>query len=410
MRYTIRRGRRFAPDAALQGAAPERRVTTRVALLGSDCRGLRPALLVAEGDQVARGQALFSDRRQERLHFTSPVSGTIVAITRGERRSLDSLVIEVGGDAVRQFSPPAPGRAGMQALLLESGLWQAFRTRPFERIPDPNAAPPAAIFVTAIDTAPLAPDPRSIIEASHEAFERGVLALCLLTDGAVHLCQAPGTPLVTPTTQIQVAEFDGPHPAGLPGTHIHFILPASARRMVWHVGYQDVIALGMLLATGDLTGERVVSIGGDAVNSPRLLRTFQGADLRQLAADDMTSGAIRVVSGPAIGGREARFLGRYHRQVSVLAVPEQRQRPAWLATLGDRAILPLPAYDQVMPLGLLAIPLLRALAAGDVETAERLGCLELGEDDMALLSHVCPTGGDYGPMLRFALDELEAAA
>lgn len=410
MRYTIRRGRRFAPDAAFQGAAPERRVTTRVALLGSDCRGLRPALLIAEGDQVARGQVLFSDRRQERLRFTSPVAGTVVAITRGERRSLDSLVIEVGGDAVRQFTPPVPGRAGMQELLLESGLWQAFRTRPFERIPDPDAAPPAAIFVTAIDTAPLAPDPRSVIVAEVDAFERGARALEALTDGLVHVCQAPGPPLVQRTERLRVAEFDGPHPAGLPGTHIHFILPASVRRLVWHIGYQDVIALGTLLTTGDVPGERVVSIAGDAVGSPRLLRTYQGADLRQLVAGDISADASRIVSGPAIGGREALYLGRHHRQVSVLAAGQPSRRPAWLAALDERAILPLPAYEQVMPLDLLVVPLLRALAAGDVETAERLGCLELGEDDMTLLSHVCPTGSDYGAMLRFALDELEAAA
>lgn len=410
MRYTIRRGRRFAPDAAWQGAAPERRATTRVALLGSDCRGLRPALAVAEGDQVARGQTLFSDRRQQRLSFTSPVSGTVAAITRGERRSLDSLVIEVGGDAVRGFDPPAPGRAGMQDILLESGLWQAFRTRPFERIPDPEAAPPAAIFVTAIETAPQAPEPRSIIAAAADTFERGVRGLQLLTDGPVHVCQAPGAPLAKPSDRVRVSEFDGPHPAGLPGTHIHFILPASARRMVWHIGYQDVIAIGTLLATGEVPGDRVVSIAGDGMGSSRLVRTFQGADLRQLVADDLRSGATRLVSGPAIGGREARFLGRYHRQISVLDLACQRRRPAWLAALGDRAILPLPAYEQVMPLRLLAVPLLRALAAGDVETAERLGCLELGEEDMALLSHVCPIDGDYGPMLRFALDELEAAA
>lgn len=410
MRYTIRRGRRFAPAAALVEATPQWRPTTHVAMLGSCHGGLRPALTVAVGDAVARGQLLYSDRRQPRLAFTSPVSGRVVAISRGERRSLDSLVIEVSGEAARHFDAPRPGRAGLQDLLLEAGLWPAFRTRPFERIPDPDAAPPAAIFVTAIDTAPLAPEPRSIIVAEVEHFERGVRALELLTDGPIHVCQAPGTPLVKPSDRVQVSEFDGPHPAGLPGTHIHFILPASARRMVWHIGYQDVIGIGKLLATGEIPGDRVVSIAADGGHRPPLVRTFQGADLRQLIGGDLPAGAIRLVSGPTPGGREARFLGRYHRQVSVAAAPEQRRRPAWLVALGDRAILPLPAYEDAMPLDLLAVPLLRALAAGDVETAERLGCLELGEDDMALLSAVCPTGSDYGAMLRHALDELEAAA
>ena len=415
MRIAIRRGMDIRLAGAPVQSLGEVRPAGFAALLGRDYPGIRPHFLVEVGEAVVRGQPLFVDRKRPDIAFTAPVSGTVADIARGARRMLDALVLRVGDAPPRRFDSIDPADPGaLRQLLLASGLWTAFRTRPFERLPDPDASP-AAIFVTAIDTAPLAADPALVISANETAFRAGVEALGHLTEGPVFVCQAPGAPLAPEAGRIRVAEFAGPHPAGLPGTHIHHLMPASAARTVWHIGYQDVIAIGLLLATGELWGERIVSLAGPAVRRPRLVHVAPGADIDELASGGNVAPDAALLSGSVLHGHSSRFLGRYHTQVTALS-----PRPG-VGRLGDAlrwllrrrphdAILPVTAYERVMPLGLLPVPLLRALAVGDVETAERLGCLELAEDDLALLNYVCPTGTDYGPLLRHALDEIGEAA
>lgn len=416
MRIAIRRGM----DIRLAGAPVQQLGDARragfAALLGRDYPGIRPHFLVEVGDQVVRGQPLFVDRKRPAITFTAPVSGTVADIARGARRMLDALVLRVGDAPPRRFDGVDPADpTALRRLLLESGLWTAFRTRPFERLPDPDATP-AAIFVTAIDTAPLAADPAVIVAANDTAFRAGVEALGRLTKGPVFVCQAPGAPLAPEGGPVRIAEFAGPHPAGLPGTHIHHLMPASAARSVWHIGYQDVIAIGLLLATGELWGERIVSLAGPAARRPRLVHIAPGADIDEIAAADSVEPGTAILSGSVLHGRSSRFLGRYHTQVTALRPRQEtpgrlREGLRWLLRRrAHDAILPVTAYERVMPLGLLPVPLLRALAVGDVETAERLGCLELAEDDLALLSYVCPAGTDYGPLLRHALDEIGEAA
>lgn len=417
----------------------------RVALLGEEYIGMRPSMAVREGDRVQKGQLLFEDKRNPGVRFTAPASGTISAIHRGERRVLQSVVIDVDGDDAVHFPRyeladlAALTREAVQQQLVESGMWTAFRTRPFSKIPAPGSVP-AAIFVTAIDTNPLAADPQPIILAQREAFDAGLTLLTRLTDGKVHVCQASGGKLGGhPVGQVTFNQFAGPHPAGLVGTHIHFLEPVSLKKQVWHLNYQDVIAVGKLFLEGELSSERIVALGGPQVKEPRLLKTCSGASLDELLADELLDDENRVISGSVLSGTRAQgphaFLGRFHLQISVVKEGREKELFGWVmpgkdkfsitrTTLGhfmkrklfnfstdtnggERAMVPIGNYERVMPLDILPTMLLRDLLAGDTDSAQALGCLELDEEDLALCTYVCPGKYEYGPALRSVLTQIE---
>ena len=417
----------------------------RVALLGEEYIGMRPSMAVREGDRVQKGQLLFEDKRNPGVRFTAPASGTISAIHRGERRVLQSVVIDVDGDDAVHFPHyeladlAALTREAVQQQLVESGMWTAFRTRPFSKIPAPGSVP-AAIFVTAIDTNPLAADPQPIILAQREAFDAGLTLLTRLTDGKVHVCQASGGKLGGhPVGQVTFNQFAGPHPAGLVGTHIHFLEPVSLKKQVWHLNYQDVIAVGKLFLEGELSSERIVALGGPQVKEPRLLKTCSGASLDELLSYELLDDENRVISGSVLSGTHAQgphaFLGRFHLQISVVKEGREKELFGWVmpgkdkfsitrTTLGhfmkrklfnfstdtnggERAMVPIGNYERVMPLDILPTMLLRDLLAGDTDSAQALGCLELDEEDLALCTYVCPGKYEYGPALRSVLTQIE---
>ena len=276
--HSIRKGL----DLPLAGA-PEQRIepapaVRQVALLGADTIGLRLALAVQPGDAVQRGQLLYGDRRSPGVRYTSPATGTVRAVHRGERRAFVSLVIDVADDdgpgtqvafdnLPRSGGVPADG-AAVRALLLECGLWSALRTRPFSRIPAADALP-HAIFVTAVDSHPHAPDPTVALSGREADFATGMTAIERLAPGPVYLCRAAGSHIAAGAdSRAEVHEFSGPHPAGTPGLHIHLLHPVDAERSVWHIGCQDVAAIGHLLNSGQLEVERVVSLAGPAVHDP----------------------------------------------------------------------------------------------------------------------------------------------
>tara|TARA_R110002049_G_scaffold71412_5_gene183987 strand:+ start:55 stop:1392 length:1338 start_codon:yes stop_codon:yes gene_type:complete len=414
-----------------------------VGLVGFDYVGMKPTMEVAEGDRVKLGQLLFTDKKTEGVRYTSPASGVVSAINRGARRVLQSVVIEVDGDDAEAFPTCTPEQLpesdAIRATLIESGLWTALRTRPYSKVPALDAEA-AALFVTAIDTHPLAPDPQIIIAEQRDAFALGLDLLARLTSGTLHLCIAPGASVPRGSaSNINVAEFAGPHPAGLAGTHVHFLEGASIDKVVWTIGYQDVIAVGRLFLDGRLYTERVVALAGPQVDHPRLLRTRIGADLQALCAGQLKNGENRVISGSVLGGRAVSgataYLGRYHNQISVLLEGRQREFMGWLSpgfrkhsVLGiyvssffglrplpmttntngsERAIVPVGSYEKIMPLDVLPTQLLRALVVGDTEMAQALGCMELEEEDLALCSYVCPGKYEYGPILRDNLTRIE---
>ena len=414
----------------------------KVAVLGPDAIDLRPTMAVNEGDSVKKGQLLFEDKRTSGVRYTSPASGKVIGVHRGAKRILLSVVIEVAGDEEERFeqhtrtAPDQLSRQQVRETLVAAGLWPALRTRPYSRVPVPDSAP-HSIFVTAMDTNPLAADPQVVLRGHEDDFARGLTILSKLTDGPVYVCKAPGASILADGAQ--VVEFVGPHPAGLPGTHIHFLDPVGPAKTVWYIGCQDVVACGKLFATGSLWTERVVALGGPQVEQPRLLRTRQGACLSELTAGQLKPGENRVIAGSVLAGRVASgpldFLGRYHAQVSVLAEGREREFLGWqkpgvdkfsiknvfaskllpsqlfdftTSTEGsDRAMVPIGSYEQVMPLDILATLLLRALIVEDTDRAQALGCLELDEEDVGLCTFACPGKYEYGPILRRNLARIE---
>lgn len=440
---TIKRGLDLpitgTPAQRIEAARPVR----SVAIVGFDYHGMKPTMSVQVGDRVKLGQVLFSDKKNPGVVFTAPGAGVVSAIHRGQQRVLQSVVIDLDGDEQETFASYSAAQLDTldaQAVrdnLQQSGLWTALRTRPYSKVPAVDAVP-SSIFVTAIDTHPLAADPALVIAEQAEAFEQGLKVLSRLA--RVFLCKAPGAALPGENlSQVKTESFSGPHPAGLAGTHIHFLDPVSANKTVWSIGYQDVIAVGKLFTTGQLSVERVVALGGPVVEQPRLLRTRLGACLSELTAGELKPGNNRVISGSVFGGRNARgafaYLGRYHQQVSCLAEGNDREMLHYLragvnkhsvlnvfvsklmggkrfdfttTTNGSpRAMVPVGNYEKVMPLDILPTQLLRLLIVGDTEMAQKLGCLELDEEDLALCSYVCAGKYEYGPILRDNLTRIE---
>ncbi|MAX35982.1 Na(+)-translocating NADH-quinone reductase subunit A [Gimesia sp.] len=417
-----------------------------VALIGPDYIGMKPTLAVEVGDTVKKGQLLFSDKKTEGVFYTAPVAGKIAEINRGAKRAFQSMVIEVEGDGEETFTSYGDSdltsltREQVQDNLLKSGLWTSLRTRPYSRVPSPETTP-HSIFVTAIDTNPLAPPPEVVLSEEPRAFTQGLQVLKSLTEGKLYLCKAPGTNL--PGLELDfvtVEEFGGPHPAGLVGTHIHFLDPVNEKKTVWYINYQDVIAIGKLFATGKLSSERVISIAGPVVKEPKLVRTVMGASITDLVEGNLEGDMDRLISGSALSGRTAQgpfaYLGRYALQVTALKEGTHRDFLGWMgpgfnkfsvvpvfasswvgqgkkvafttSTEGSkRAMIPIGTYEKVMPLDILPTFLLRALITEDTEQAKQLGCLELDEEDLSLCTFVCPGKYNYGSLLRKSLTTIE---
>lgn len=432
--------------------------SSRVAVVALDYPGMKPTMHVKEGDAVRRGQLLFADKKTEGVRYTAPGAGKVVAVNRGAKRVLQTVVIELDegeragkADTVRFESdtgkhPAELGRDAVRDLLVESGVWTALRRRPYDKVADPQEVP-HSIFVTAMDSHPLTADPAVVLQGRGDDFERGLVALGKLTDGKVLVCTAPGTELQVPqggsaAEKIRVEHFEGPHPAGTAGVHIHTLDPVDRSKVVWHVGYQDVAGIGKLFQGGQVDVERVVALGGPPVGRPRLLRTRRGAWIDEILRGEVNGEKdVRVISGSVLDGRQAEgevhgYLGRFDNQISVLEEGGEREFVGWLlpgaskfstlktyvsslipgkkfnlttSTEGShRAIVPLEdMYERIFPFDIEPAYLLKAIVMHDIEQAEALGVMELAEEDVALCSFVCASKNDYGVYLRDVLTTLE---
>ena len=417
----------------------------QIATLGEEFFGMRPTMKVRVGDTVKKGQVIFEDKKNPGVLFTASASGVVSQINRGAKRAFLSLVIDVEGSQQETFtSYPATELAQLERstvvdTLVQSGQWTALRTRPFSKVPAIDSTP-AAIFVSAMDTNPLAADPAVIIKEQSQDFINGLTILSRLTEGKVFVGKKPGADIPSSNvSSVEQHEFAGIHPAGLVGTHIHYLHPVSASRTVWSLGYQDVIGFGKLFTTGEIYSDRIISLAGPGVVKPRLVRTLLGANTNELTNGELIDGENRVISGSVLQGTTAAgdvaFIGRYANQVSVLSEGREKEFMGWMkagrdvvsvtrsyishltpnrllnlntATNGsDRAMVPIGSYERVMPLDLLPTMLLRDLCAGDLDGAQTLGCLELDEEDLALCTFVCPGKYDHGRILRDSLTTIE---
>lgn len=414
-----------------------------VAAVAADYIGLKPRLLVQEGDTVGAGAPLFFHKDTPEVMVTTPVSGRVKAVTRGARRVLISVEIEVDEAAADPVDFSEVGDistvGGLVERLCAAGLWTSFRSRPYSKVPAPETRP-AAIYVTAMDSEPLCADASVVINDAAAAFEKGLAAIAGLSEGKTYLCHEAGA--TTPgaeTLGIEVATFSGPHPAGLVGTHMHFLEPPSASKTVWTIGYHDVISIGRLLESGNVDASRVIALSGPLCKEPRLIRTVAGASMTELAEGELNADVpLRLISGSILSGRMGEgadaYLGRYARQLTLIEEDHKQIPMGWIRPMaskyafqpvlgsafsrklfaltsnlngGRRAMVPLGTFEKLMPQDFLPTQLLRAMLVMDTDQAQLLGALELDEEDLGLVGFACPAKYEYGTALRDCLTKIE---
>lgn len=411
-----------------------------------DFNGVKPSFRLQEGDHVLKGETIFVWKNDPKIAFVSPVSGKLSKVQRGAKRALQYIEFESDGlnknkdfDSYRGPVLNSYNRESLVNLLAESGVWTSFRTRPFSKIPLTKTTP-HAIYVNTMDTNPLAMDPSLFIQNFEAAFNDGLDALSLLTDGKVHVCTGVGYRFkINEKEGREIHEFFGPHPSGNTGTHIHHIEPVNSRKVAWTIGYQDVVSIGKLIATGKTFTERWVSLCGPAAKKPRILKTTQGVLIEELINGEVSTHDFRSISGSVIYGQAKsenyKFLGRYSNQLTLVREDRERVFLGWhdpgfnrfsvmrtflsklmpgkkfdfgTSTHGSyRAMVPVGAYEKVFPFDIIPTQLLKALYVGDTDYAQTLGCLELDEEDLAVCTFVDPGKVDYGPKLRQSLNIIE---
>ena len=467
---TIRKGL----DIPIAGAA-ERRITNALdikayAVKPTDFVGLVPRLCVAEGDTVAIGDTLFVDKHDERIRFTSPVHGQVKAIVRGEKRRLEAVVVEAFPENKPAVFDIPRNAEELKALMLRCGLWTMLRQRPFGVIANPDN-PPKAIFVSAFDSAPLAPDYDFVLQGREEWFKKGLEALCQLTTGKVHIGFRPNQSLakhLSPlTSHLSPLNFKGPHPAGNVGTQIAHIDPINKGEVVWTMNPQDVAVLGELASTGVYRPEKVIAVAGPQIKNPHYYRIKAGASMAGIVAEqvlnpdypkmasDESIKANRIVSGNVLSGTQITadgFIGAYDSLLSIIPEGDYYDFMGWLMpgfkkysfsrtflsgflpkngfkpfgiriprfssfwkydtnTHGDeRPLVFTGDFERVFPFNIYPTQLIKACIVGDIDLMEQLGIYEVEPEDFALCEFIDVSKTEIQHIVRQALETLRKEA
>jgi Na+-transporting NADH:ubiquinone oxidoreductase subunit A len=405
-----------------------------------DFPGLTPKLNVKVGDKVLSGTPLFHDKLKPEIVFASPVSGTVTAISRGDRRKLLEVKVERSGDEYVDFGKADPSvisREKIKEKLLKSGLWPVVRQRPYHIVANP-ADTPKAIFVSAFDTAPLAPDYNFIFDNSSEShFKTGLRTLKRLTDGSLHLAVNGNTepPAILKDAPAEIARFSGPHPAGNVGIHIHHIDPVNKGEIAWYVNPQDVIAIGRLFEEGRYIHERIIALTGSEIIKPQYFKIRSGASVYPLLKENVKQGKARYISGNVLTGTKIEAdgcLGFYDSQITVIPEGDYFEFFGWMMPGvdkfsfykifasklfpkkeynldtnfhgGERAFVMTGQYEKVVPMDIYPMQLLKAILAEDIDMMENLGIYEIAEEDFALCEYICPSKIEIQSIVRKGLD------
>lgn len=411
------------------------------AIKPTDFQGVFPKLLIKEGDEVKTGTPLFFDKYREKILFTSPVSGMVKEIHRGEKRVLLEIIIESDGknDAVDfgKADPNKLNRTEIVEKMLTSGVWPVIRQRPYSIIADPETSP-KAIFISAFDTAPLAPDYDLIIHGHGETFQAGIDALSKLTDGAIHLnvsADALPSKVFTNSKNVQINKFSGVHPAGNAGTQIAHLDPINKGEVVWYLRPQEVLHIGRLFQTGQVDATRMVALTGSEVKRPHYIRTKIGSCIIDMVKDSLTNDNVRFISGNPLTGEKIEktgYVGFYDSQVTVLpegdhyeffgwALPGfhkfsfSRSFFSWLRPSkkyrldtnyhgGERAFVMTGQYERVFGWDIYPMQLIKSIMYEDIDEMEKLGIYEVDEEDFALCEFIDTSKTEIQAIIRKGLD------
>ena len=433
-------------DIPLQGGAEKVLVKVpppaSIFVKPTDFKGLTPKLLVKEGDTVAAGGPLFADKNRPQILFTAPVGGTVGAIVRGEKRKIMEIRIECDHHlaplhfAARKAEDLT--REQIVDTLLVSGCWPNLIQRPYGIIANPEQTP-RAIFVSAFDTAPLAPDLEFILEGQQEMLQYGIDILNRLSPDAVFWnirSHTPQTSVVRQVQHVQIHEFDGKHPAGNVGVQIHHIAPISKGEVVWTIDPQAVVVIGRLFATGILDSRKIVALTGPAAQRPCYLSIVPGTPFDSLSKVGLSNSKVRYISGNCLTGDDVGYhgsLGFYHQQITLLPEGDHYEflgwakpfRPktfsvsrtyfSWLMPKkryaldtntngGVRAFVLSHVYDKVLPMKIFPVYLLKSILANDIDRMEALGIYEVIEEDFALCEFICPSKIEIQEIISQGID------
>jgi Na+-transporting NADH:ubiquinone oxidoreductase subunit A len=407
----------------------------------TDFPGLIPKLNVRMGDMVSAGSPLFHDKLRPEIIFTSPVSGKVVSVRRGDRRKLLEIIVQKEGNGCLDFGAADPSgltRESIKEKLLISGLWPSVRQRPYHIVSHPDDVP-KAIFISGFDTAPLAPDYNFIMNNSSSAFfKTGIAALRKLTDGTINLilnASGAASELLEKATDVEISHFSGPHPAGNVGVHIHHLNPINKGEIVWFVNLQDVSAIGRLFEEGIYKHERIIALTGSEVLHPQYYKIRSGASILPIVNENVNTGNLRYISGNVLTGARiepAGYLGYYDSQVTVIPEGDYYEFFGWMmpginkfsfsktfaSSLiprksysmdtnfhgGERAFVMTGQYEKVVPMDIYPMQLLKAILAEDIDLMENLGIYEIAEEDFALCEYICPSKIEIQSIVRKGLD------
>ena len=406
-----------------------------------DFPGLIPKLNVRPGDSVKAGSPLFHDKLRPEILFTSPVSGTVISVVRGDRRKMLEVIVEKSGNDFIDFGKADPASltaARIREQLLNSGLWPAIRQRPYHVIAGP-ADKPKAIFISGFDTAPLAPDYNFIMDNTPPGlFSAGITAVSKLTDGKVNLIlngKEKPSAILTGCPGVEISYFSGPHPAGNTGVHIHHLDPVNKGEIVWFINLQDIVAIGRLFTDGKYNPERIVALAGSEVTVPQYYKMIPGSAITNIVKDNVKPGHLRYISGNVLTGTgisQDGFLGYYDSQVTVIPEGDYYEFFGWaapgakkfsfyrtfLSSLlpsksydldtnlhgGERAFVMTGQYEKVVPMDIYPMQLFKAILSGDIDLMENLGIYEIAEEDVALCEFICPSKIEIQSIVRKGLD------
>ncbi len=441
--HSLSKGHNIKMTGAAQGTLKSANVN-RFAIQPGNFRGIAPIpkLMVAIGDEVKAGDPLFYDKTNPEVKYVSPVSGEVVEINRGAKRSIAEVVVLADkNQQSRSIQIPdlnSASRDEIQAVLRDAGAWVTLNARPFDIIPDP-AVIPRDIFISTFDTAPLAPNMDLVIDGNKAAFQKGVDVLAKLTDGQVYLSldASNNGSTFSDVTGAEKHWFKGPHPAGNVGIQMHHIKPIG-KDTVWTAQVQDVINIGNLFLTGSFQQNRIVAITGGGVANPHYVKTYVGAHLGELLKDNVSGENLRVISGDVLSGATKspeQYLNYKDDQVTVIPEGDHFEMFGWLLPISPRpsvsgtfpnflfpnhefdvdtnthgekrAFVMTGEYEKMLPMDILPMHLMKAVVTNDYERMEGLGITELSEEDIAICEFACTSKQPLQQILREGLDMLQ---
>jgi Na+-transporting NADH:ubiquinone oxidoreductase subunit A len=430
-------------DINLIGEAEKviREIPTKLcAIKPPDFHGVFPKILVKEGDVVKAGTPLFFDKYRENIKFTSPVSGKVREIRRGAKRVL--LEVSIEASPQQEFvdfgvaDPNSLDKSGVASKLLESGVWPSIRQRPYSIIANPDDDP-KAIMISAFDSAPLAPDFDLIVDGNEKAFQTGIDALRKLTSGKVYLNMGDDqrSTAFTGANGVEFNTFSGPHPAGNVSTQISRIAPLNKGEVIWYLRPQEVLSIGRFFLEGRLDPTRIIALTGSEVKKPLYFKTVLGTSIGEMIKDNITGDHVRYISGNALTGAQIEkngFVSFYDSQVTVIPEGDYHEFFGWakpglnkfsfygsfLSKMmpgkkfrldtnyhgGERAFVLTGKFEQVFPLDIYPMQLIKAIMIEDIDEMEFLGIYEVDEEDFALCEFISTSKVNIQKIVRDGLN------